>query len=110
MLEITDEAKDKLQEILNDNLGKHLRIVIAGVGWGGPKLGLALDEPNENEEITQINGIDVLISDEVKPFANRNIIDYLNPPDGEGFIISSTGQTYCWYSINMTPILLPLIK
>ena len=56
---------------------------------------MALDEPNENEEMTQINGIDVLISNEVKPFADRNRVDYLNLPHGEGFIISSAEQTYC---------------
>jgi len=32
LLEITDKAKDKLQEVLNENLGKHLRVVIASVG------------------------------------------------------------------------------
>jgi len=97
LLEITDTAKDKLQEVLDKNDGKHLRVVIASVGWGGPKLGLALDEPNENEATTQINGIDVLISDEVKPFADKNKIDYLKLPDGEGFVISTPEQTCCWY-------------
>ena len=57
-------------------------------------MGLALDEPNENEETTQINGIDVLISDAVKAFADRNTIDYVNSPDGEGFIIAP-GYGYC---------------
>ena len=56
-------------------------------------MGLALDEPNENEEITQVNGIDVLISDEVKIFTDGNTIDYVNSSDGEGFVI--TGHTYC---------------
>ena len=32
MLEITDAAKDKLIEVLNENLGKYLRVVIEGVG------------------------------------------------------------------------------
>jgi Fe-S cluster assembly iron-binding protein IscA len=58
-------------------------------------LGLALDEPNENEDIIQINGIEVLISDVVKAFADRNTIDYVNLPDGEGFIITPAGYTYC---------------
>ena len=58
-------------------------------------MGLALDEPNENEKMTQINGIDLLISNEVKPFADRNKIDYLNSPGEEGFIISSADQTCC---------------
>ena len=58
-------------------------------------MGLALDEPNENEETTQVNGIDVLISDTVKAFADRNTIDYVNSPDGEGFTITSAGHTSC---------------
>ena len=32
MVEITDMAKDKLKEVLNENLGKYLRIVMEGVG------------------------------------------------------------------------------
>jgi Fe-S cluster assembly iron-binding protein IscA len=56
---------------------------------------LALDEPNENEDTTQINGIDVLISDAVKPFADRNTIDYVNSPYGEGFAVTPPGHSYC---------------
>ena len=59
-------------------------------------MGLALDEPNENEETTQVNGIDVLISDAVKALAGRNTIDYVSLPDGEGFIIApESGCGYC---------------
>jgi len=58
-------------------------------------LGLALDEPNENENTIQINGIDVLISDAIKAFADRNTIDYVNLPDREGFTLAPAGYTYC---------------
>ena len=58
-------------------------------------MGLALDEPNENEDTTQINGIDVLISDSVKALADNNTIDYVNSPYGEGFIIAPAGYTGC---------------
>ena len=58
-------------------------------------MGLALDEPNENEDTTHINGIDVLISNAIKAFTDGNTIDYVNLPDGEGFIIASAGNTYC---------------
>jgi len=56
-------------------------------------LGLALGEPNENEDTTQVNGIDVLIADTVKAFTDGNMIDYVNSPQGEGFVI--TGQACC---------------
>ena len=58
-------------------------------------MGLALDELKENEETTQVNGIDLLISDEVKPYSDGNTIDYIQSTDGEGFVIDKPGQTGC---------------
>jgi Fe-S cluster assembly iron-binding protein IscA len=58
-------------------------------------LGLALDEPGENEETTQINGLDVLIADMVKPFSDGNTIDYRQSIEGEGFVIDNPGETGC---------------
>lgn len=49
---------------------------------------MALDEPKENEGTTQVNGIDLLISNEAKLTANMNKIDYIQSPYGEGFIIT----------------------
>ncbi len=94
MLEITDVARDKIKEVLSENSGKYLRIAIEA-GCGGPRLGLALDELKENEETTQVNGIDLLISDEVKSYTDGNTINYIPSTDGEGFVIDKPGQTGC---------------
>ncbi len=101
MLEITDVARDKIKEVLSEYSGKYLRIAIEA-GWGGPRLGLVLDELKENEETTQLNGIDLLISDEVKSYSDGNTINYIQSTDGEGFVIDKPGQTgctgcSCWY-------------
>jgi Fe-S cluster assembly iron-binding protein IscA len=32
LIEITDAAKDKIQDVLNENDGKYLRILIDGLG------------------------------------------------------------------------------
>ena len=100
MLEITDVARDKIKEVLSENSGKYLRIAIEA-GWGGPRLGLALDELKENEETTQVNGIDVLMADRVKPFSDGNKIDYVQSTDGDGLVIGKPGETgcSCWYSL-----------
>ena len=103
MLEITDIARDKINEVLSRNSGKYLRITLEA-GWGGPRVGLALDELKENEETTHVNGIDLLISDKVKPYSDGNKIDYIQATDGEGFVIDKPGQTgcagcSCWYSL-----------
>lgn len=54
---------------------------------------MALDEPKENEQPVQVNGIDVLIADFVKPFIDGITLDYINKPNGEGFIVTGAGGT-----------------
>ena len=88
MIEITDEVKSSIKEILNDNPGKCLRIVVEGDGCAGPYLGVSLDEAEANEEITKINGIDILISDQVKRYGAVTTINIFvnangknSPPD-----------------------------
>ena len=46
-------AIDRLNEILQQYSDKPntVRIYVAGMGWGGPSFGLALDEQNENDFI-----------------------------------------------------------
>ena len=58
-------------------------------------MGLALDELKENEVTTLVNGIDVLISDEVKASSDGNIIDYTKSMGREGFVIDKPGQAGC---------------
>ena len=43
-----------------------------------------------------VNGVDVLIADEVKPFASGNVVDYIESPEGNGFIVrSESGESCC---------------
>ena len=58
-------------------------------------MGLALDEPRDSEKAIQINGIDVLIADDVKAYAQGQTIDYVKSAYGEGFIIGAPGQSCC---------------
>ena len=52
---------------------------------------MALDEPEENEQPVQVNGIDVLIADFVRPFVDDTKVDYIKQPNNEGFIITGDG-------------------
>ena len=69
MIEINDAAKNKIREILAKNPGKCLRIEVEGDGCAGPYLRLSLDKASSDEEITKINGIDILLSEEVRRYA-----------------------------------------
>jgi Fe-S cluster assembly iron-binding protein IscA len=66
MIEITDTVKSKIQEILAKNPGKRLRISVEGDGCAGPYFGVSLDVPGDNEYITNVDGLEILVSDQVK--------------------------------------------
>lgn len=58
-------------------------------------MGMALDEPVENEQPLHINGLEVLIDDAIKPVTDGNILDYVKSPDGEGFVIAPESGSAC---------------
>ena len=86
MIEISDAAKNKIREILDKNPRKYLRIVVDGDGCAGPYLGLSLDEADANEVTTKVNGIDILISDQVKRYAEVTTINVFVNPTGEDLL------------------------
>jgi len=55
-------------------------------------MGLALDEPKANEKPVHVNGIDVLVEDEVGLLVDGATIDYVSQPWDEGFVIKGAGD------------------
>ncbi len=54
-------------------------------------MGMALDEPEENEQPVPINGLDVLIADYTRPLIDGTVLDYVKESRGEGFVITGPG-------------------
>jgi Fe-S cluster assembly iron-binding protein IscA len=54
-------------------------------------MGMALDEPEENEQPVEVNGIGVLVADFARPFVDGTVVDYVKQPYGEGFVITGAG-------------------
>ena len=50
-------------------------------------MGVALDEPDDDETPVTVNGIGVLVSEPVQPYVNGTIIDYVKEGYAEGFIL-----------------------
>jgi Fe-S cluster assembly iron-binding protein IscA len=50
-------------------------------------VGMALDEPDDDETPVTVNGIGVLVSEPVQPYVKGTIIDYIVEPQGEGFVL-----------------------
>ena len=87
MIKISDAAKEKIKEDMKKNLGMYFRLMFQGFGWGGPKLGLALEKPNKDEKPVKTDGIELLVSDMVKNVADGSLVDYLDSVYGKKFII-----------------------
>lgn len=58
-------------------------------------MGVALDEPREEEQTVPADGLDILVSDEVKPYASGNILDWVQAFGGEGFVLQPESGSTC---------------
>jgi Fe-S cluster assembly iron-binding protein IscA len=56
---------------------------------------MALDESRENEKAVQINGIDVLVDEDARDFAEGSTIDYMDDLYQKGFTIGIGGCSGC---------------
>ena len=95
MLNITETAKEEILKVLKENVGKKLRVLIQGMGWGGPNFGLSLDETKEKDDVLNFNGIDVLLGEEEKMYLTDSIIDFEDSQMGKGFSIRPVQNSAC---------------
>lgn len=58
-------------------------------------MGLALDEPSKGEQALKVEGIDLLISEDIKTLAEKSRIDYIQGPYRQGFTIGLAGASGC---------------
>ncbi len=56
---------------------------------------MALDEPRKDEQTIQADGLEVLIGDDVKPFASGNVLDWVQAFGGEGYVIQPESGSSC---------------
>ena len=92
-ISITKEAIVKLREVMSssDMQSPVLKIHFAGFGWGGPRMGLALDEHDENENYIVKEDIKISIDQRLNDFmqtGNNIMVDFRNSAYGSGFIVS----------------------
>lgn len=65
-VKVADSAVSTLKDILADNQDRptNIRVYFAGVGWGGPSFGLALDEQNGEDLSFEVEGLNFIMSKE----------------------------------------------
>ncbi len=85
MLELTETATQQITEQLKDKEVSAIRVFLDQGGWGGPSLSLALDEPNDKDEVYDISGFKYVVDKELLEQAKTIKIDFM----GRGFAITS---------------------
>lgn len=65
-----------LNRVLIQNNKSGIRVYFAGFGWGGPNIGLALDEPESEDKVVFINEIQVALNPDLEEYTKDLILDY----------------------------------
>lgn len=91
-MQVSDSAKEKIVELMQKKNVNTLRIYFSGYGWGGPQIGMALEEPEANDKVETINGIQIAIDSVIYDQVADATLDYRNSFLGGGFVFDG-GQT-----------------
>lgn len=91
--------KNDTAEILRSELSKKgksaIRIVVQGIGWGGPKLGLVLDEQKNDDMTFEVEGLKVVAERDLSPMLSNTLISYHKGLFGNSFKVSSDASSNC---------------
>lgn len=91
---ITDEAKQFIQSILEEQKAEGLRIYAVEGACCGPQIGLSLDAPEATDVVADINGIRMAISPQAKE-ATDNITLDMDTQDGKAGLVMVGAPTGC---------------
>lgn len=87
-IKVTNLAKDKLKDLLEEKkTDKSLRVFIAGYGWGGPSIGLALEEPKEDDLQLEVDDLNFAVEDGVSSMYRVLTVDYSDSWMKRGFSV-----------------------
>lgn len=97
MIQVTESAIQQIKELLNFPDQNTVRLYIAGVGWGGPNYGMALEESIDDaaDIKTEIDGVQFVYNSGLKAYMDDVKVDYTKSLFGKGFRISSAGGSSC---------------
>ena len=84
MITVTNSAKEKLMELMNDS-SKFLRVGVKGGGCSGLSYILEFDDINENDEVFEDNGVIVICDKKSLLYIFGTQLDYSGGLNGKGF-------------------------
>lgn len=83
---ITNEAKQYIQSILDEQNAESMRIFTVA-GCCGPQIGMSLDAPESTDEVTDVNGIRMAIAPDAKDAADNLTLDFEEQGEQSGLVM-----------------------
>lgn len=80
---LTNKAKDKMLELKNEQ--QPIKLKITGYSWCGAELGIVSEKQSDEDKIFDVEGIDLIVSDELVGAIKGAEIDYTNGVFRKGF-------------------------
>jgi len=100
-INITDKAAVQLKEMIKEkgHSRKKVRIMMTGIGWGGPRFGIALDEQDKNDVNFNANNLDFILEQRLANEIKKFYVDYKDFFLYKGFQVYADGygSPFCWY-------------
>ncbi len=93
-IDATKDAVKEVKKILEkqESNNKVIRVNIAGFGWGGPSLGLVLDEQRDDDYTEEIEGIKFVAGEDLTSRFKGFNIEYVNSFIRKGFVVTPKGM------------------
>ena len=101
MIEVSEMASQKVGEYISTNdLDSFIRIYLNEGGWGGPSLGLALDELKDTDKTFKQDGITFMIDEDLLERVGNIHVDFIDAGMRSGFSLTpgkplATGPNAC---------------
>jgi Fe-S cluster assembly iron-binding protein IscA len=94
-MNITNKAKQMLENVFKDNGAEGIRFYFKGAGCCGSQIGLSLDASEESDVIKTINGIRVAIDERVVSMTEGLTLDHQEGPEGARFVLLGMESSCC---------------
>jgi iron-sulfur cluster assembly protein len=91
LVSLTPTAAEKVRELLDQegDAALGLRIFVAGGGCSGLQYGMTLDETQDGDVVTEIEGIRLLVDEMSSGYIAGSMVDYVDSLMGAGFTVNN---------------------
>ena len=91
LVSLTPAAAEKVRELLDQegDAALGLRIFVAGGGCSGLQYGMTLDETQDGDVVTEIEGIRLLVDEMSSGYIAGSMVDYVDSLMGAGFTVNN---------------------